>query len=118
LGGLLSLSHKPKSCDEVYCEQELGEYIQSLPEENKSKKMIMDMKNQLLQDYLSGDRVEKKNIPEYYKNKHGVENLYVYDHPGGYRSCYTLVGEGKVCPMILDLMTHEEYNKKFKYKKD
>jgi hypothetical protein len=79
----------------------------------------MNMKKQLKQDYLSGDRVEKKNIPAYYINKYGVENLYVYDHPGGFRSCYTLIGDGdSVNPYILDLMTHEQYIKKFRYKRD
>jgi len=45
-------------------------------------------------------------------------NPYRYDHPEGFRSCYTLVmceGLG-VCPLIIDLKTHTDYDKVFGYK--
>jgi hypothetical protein len=48
-------------------------------------------------------------------NRAGVNNLYHYDHPEGFRSCYTLVefeGFG-VCPLILDLKDHNEHARVF-----
>jgi hypothetical protein len=49
-----------------------------------------------------------------------VENLYRYEHPSGYQSCYTIVPipEHCGCPAILDILTHEEYNRLFGYKRD
>jgi hypothetical protein len=82
--------------------------------------MINDMKQQLLQDKFSGEQVTKDRIPRRYREEYGVENLYRYEYPGGYRSCYTIVPipEHGGCPAILDILTHEEYNRLFGYKRD
>jgi hypothetical protein len=72
------------------------------------------MKQVLLENMLAGERVEKRLIPKEYTDERGVNHLYRYSHPEGYRSCYIIV-EG--CPRILDLMDHNEYSRKFGYSK-
>ena len=46
-------------------------------------------------------------------------NLFRYAHPEGYRSCYRIFYEEEigVCPHILDLLSHEEYDGIFGYRK-
>jgi hypothetical protein len=39
--------------------------------------------------------------------------LYRYNHPEGYRSCYTIVNK---CPRILDILPHPVYDRIFRYK--
>jgi len=71
------------------------------------------MADALKENKFAGDLIKKSQIPNIYLVKFKVTNLYRYSHPEGYRSCYTIV---RWCPVILDLMSHPEYDKVFKYK--
>jgi len=76
------------------------------------------MDDVLLENREAGERIQKNRIPPLYRDRCGVNNLYRYHHPEGHRSCYTLVyidGVG-VCPLILDILTHVEYERLFGYK--
>ncbi len=55
--------------------------------------------------------------PRYYIKKHKISNLYRYAHPESHQSTYTLVefSEYGVCPVVLDLMSHKEYERRFGY---
>lgn len=78
--------------------------------------------NKGLQDLLNnpetGDKIKKNIIPKFYFEHYEVNNLYRYDHPEGFRSCYTLINKPNVgiCPLILDIMSHPEYDKRFGYR--
>jgi hypothetical protein len=102
----------------VFISKELSEYLDTLESDNKIKKWIDDMENILKENKLAGQSIPKKQIPKRYIDRYGVNNLFRYQHPEGYRSCYTLLNiEGVgVCPIILDIMTHKEYNIVFGYK--
>ena len=71
------------------------------------------MKVVLTEHKFAGELIKKAQIPSYYIEKFGVNNLYRYDHPEGYRSCYTVVNG---CPYILDIMAHAEYDLRFGYR--
>ena len=73
----------------------------------------------LLENMFAGNLIVKKKIPAYYIERYGVNNLYRYRHPEGHRSCYTIFNrEGiGVCPTILDLISHSEYERRFGYRK-
>jgi hypothetical protein len=94
--------------------KELNDLLQTLGPNHKFSKWIEDMKNVLKEHVFSGEQVKKNQIPKYYIDKHGVNNLYRYRHPEGYRSCYTVV-KGYT-PRILDILSHPEYEKNFGYK--
>ena len=102
----------------VFISKELSEYLDTLESDNKIIKWIDDMGNILKENKLAGQSIPKKQIPKVYIDRYGVNNLFRYQHPEGYRSCYTLLNvEGVgVCPIILDIMTHKEYNRLFGYK--
>jgi hypothetical protein len=110
------MTRKPSPA--VYLDQELEQSLKNLDSNHKFNKWIADMKSVLKENMLAGECIRKKQIPKYYVQRYGVNNLYHYDHPKGHRSCYTLTEHNNlgVCPLILDLKTHPEYSEIFGYR--
>ena len=73
------------------------------------------MEDVLKENMFAGEAILKSQIPQWYKDRYGVNNLYRYQHPEGCRSCYTLLNvDGlRVCPFVLDFLTHVEYDRVF-----
>lgn len=113
-----SMSPERKPAPQVFVSPELFDLLKHLESDHKFAKWVNEMKDALLFNMLSGDSIQKRRIPKYYRERYGVNNLFRYEHPEGYRSCYTLVNiEGVgVCPIILDLLSHPEYDRIFGYK--
>ena len=107
----LGMTRRPSPA--IFLSEELSSLLQALGTDHKFSKWIRDMKLVLKEHMFSGELIKKNQIPQYYIDKHGVNNLYRYRHPEGYRSCYTIVNG---CPYILDIMSHSEYDKIFGYK--
>jgi hypothetical protein len=66
-----------------------------------------------------GDPIAKNLIPEEYKTKYGVTNLFRVELPKFWRMLYTLADgetEVEIIAFVLDLVDHKEYNRKFGYK--
>jgi len=66
-----------------------------------------------------GNPIAKKLIPQDYKDKYGVSNLFKVELPNFWRMLYTLTdGESKIeiIAFILDVIDHSTYDKKFGYK--
>ena len=96
----------------VYLSKELATTIKCLGTDHKVAKWINSMADVLKENKFAGELIKKSQIPRLYVKKYHVNNLYRYGHPEGFRSCYTIAEE---CPHILDLMSHPEYDKIFKY---
>ena len=63
--------------------------------------------------------IAKKLIPQEYKDKYNVSNLFRVELPNFWRMLYTLTdGESKIeiIAFVLDVIDHPNYNKKFGYK--
>jgi len=97
---------------QVFLSQELNSRLENLEPGHKFVKWINDMVDVLEENKFAGELIKKSQIPRLYIKQYGVNNLYRYSHPEGYRSCYTILNE---CPHILDLMSHPEYDKVFRY---
>jgi len=112
------MSSEQKPAPQVFVSEELSLLLKNLGSDHKFVKWINEMKDKLLFNMLSGDSIQKRRIPKYYRVRYGVNNLFRFEHPEGYRSCYTLVSiEGVgVCPIILDLLSHPEYDRMFGYR--
>src|SRR5438093_9916194 len=52
------------------------------------------MKRVLKENAFAGDKIQKERIPSVCVRKHGIHNLYRYEHPEGYRSCCTCLNDG------------------------
>lgn len=99
----------------VYHSHSLDAYLYTLEKGDPVLKFVGDMDAVLMENMFAGNQVQKSRIPGHYIVEYGVNNLYRYRHPAGYRSAYTIVnvdGIG-VCPMVLDIHTHAEYERIF-----
>ncbi len=75
---------------------------------------ITAKKSILKQNPFYGDNIQKNLIPKQYN----VGNLWRVELPGFWRMLYTIKGdEIEIICFILDIIDHEKYNKKFKYKR-
>jgi len=102
----------------VHLSEELESFLKDFDSNHKFNRWIADMKSVLKENMFAGDCIPKRQIPNHYKRRYRINNLYCYRHPEGFRSCYSLLlyeGLG-VCPLILDLKTHSEYDKIFGYR--
>jgi len=112
------MTRKPSPA--VFRSEELDLFLKGkMDPDDKFLKWIEDMEKVLKENIFAGDQVKKDRIPYYYIRRYGVNNLFRYDHPEGYRSCYVVsyVDGIGVCPTILDILSHDQYNKIFGYKK-
>lgn len=65
-----------------------------------------------------GIHIPKNKTPPIYIKKYDVNNLWKVNLVGAWRMIYTIKGsEVDIIALILDLMNHKDYNKKFGYKK-
>jgi hypothetical protein len=104
-------------CDEVRFSKELQVRFDALPQTDKMRTWLTDMKAILKENMLAGERVAKDKIPKVYLVKYGVHNLYHYCHPEYYRSSYTILSnEKKGIPLVIDFISHGEYSKLFGYR--
>jgi hypothetical protein len=64
-----------------------------------------------------GDAISKKLIPKKYIANYGISNLFRIELPQFWRMLYTITNDGAgVMVVILDILDHKKYNKKFGYK--
>jgi len=67
-----------------------------------------------------GNPIAKNLIPQKYKTKYGITNLFRVKLPKYWRMLYSLVDgetEIEIIAFVLDVIDHKEYDKKFGYKK-
>ncbi|MCK4522376.1 MAG: hypothetical protein KAU20_07425 [Nanoarchaeota archaeon] len=65
-----------------------------------------------------GDNAKKKLIPKYYIKKYGVENLFIANLPLYWRMIYTIESNKiEIILFVLDIFNHNDYNKRFNFKK-
>ena len=65
-----------------------------------------------------GENARKDLIPKEYRQKYDVGNLFIVDLPDYWRMIYTLESdEIEIIAFVLDIIDHDKYNKKFKFRK-
>lgn len=66
------------------------------------------------------DKVAKNLIPVEYIIKYNADNLFRVELPAFWRMLYTLMNDEQeifIIAFVVDIIDHDEYNKKFGYKK-
>ena len=88
----------------------------SKTEDQKLYKWICRAFEDLEENAFCGIRVQKRLIPRVYIKKYGIDNLWKYDLPKGWRLLYS-VANSEVCiiSIILEWMDHKDYERRFKY---
>jgi len=85
-------------------------------EDRKLHKFIERAIQDLKRDPTIGTRVPKRLIPKEYSQKFSINNLWKYNLPGAWRLLYTLKGNDvEIISIILEWLSHPEYEKLFKY---
>lgn len=65
-----------------------------------------------------GIHIPKNKIPKEYVIKYDVNNLWKVNLSGAWRMIYTIRGsEVEIVSLILDILNHRDYEKKFGYRK-
>jgi hypothetical protein len=66
-----------------------------------------------------GNPIEKSKIPQSYKEKYEITNLFRIELTNFWRMDYTLKNnEIEIIAFVLNIMDHDKYNKIYKYKKN
>jgi len=67
-------------------------------------------------NHMIGIAIPKKLMPKEYIRKYGIDNLWKYDLPKGWRLLYTVQGNSvNIVSIIVEWMDHKNYERRFKY---
>lgn len=104
----------------IYAEEKLKKSLESLKnsktEDRKLYKWINRAIDDLEENAFCGIQIRKRLIPKIYIERYGIDNLWKYDLPKGWRLIYSVVnGEVKILSIILEWMSHKDYEKRFRY---
>ena len=103
-----------------FAEEKIKKALKKLKTSKTEDKKLFIWINRALDDLeenaFCGRQVQKKLIPRIYIQKYGIDNLWKYDLPSGWRLLYS-VADGKivVIAIIIEWMTHKDYEKRFQY---
>lgn len=71
----------------------------------------------LEENAFCGTQIQKKLIPESYMKNYGVDNLWKYNLPKGWRLLYSVRrDEIVVISIILEWLPHKKYERRFGYR--
>ncbi len=99
-----------------FIEQDQEDYFLSLPDNHPIKKGILKAITKLKENSFCGERIEKRLIPRDYIQKYGIDNLWWYPLPDGWRLVYSIAtNDSNVVAIIIEYFSHKDYERKFKY---
>jgi len=100
--------------------QTVGEEISNGVKKSEHQTLLNSIKQKtefLKQNPEYGTHIEKKKIPKEYIEKFDAENLWKVDLSGYWRMIYTIRGsEVEILTVVLDIIDHKRYDKKFGYR--
>ena len=101
----------------VFISDELEKNFNILKDNDPIKKGIIRAIMDLKQNAFSGTQIPKRLFPKLYIQKYGINNLWKYDLPNGWRLLYTITPENEVelISAILEWFDHKNYERKFNY---
>lgn len=86
-----------------------------LPDGN-IKTAVQEVIDNLKKDHNIGEHIKKRDIPRYYIKKHNIPVLYLVDLPQWWRLTYSIMEfevKNELSCLMLELMNHDQYNKRF-----
>ena len=64
-----------------FIDKELEKIFNEMSNEDPIKKALIRAFQEIKKDYQAGEYIPKKDIPESYLKRHGINNIRVYDLP-------------------------------------
>ena len=101
----------------VFADDKLEKAFDSLTEDDWLKKAIKRAILDLKENSACGRRIKKEQIPKEYIQKYGIDNLWWYPLPNGWRLLYSTIGQSEIeiLAVIIDYCDHKNYERKFNY---
>jgi len=104
----------------AFAEEKLKKEFGKLESGKFEEKQLYEFINRAIEDLkknpFCGIRMSKKLTPEHYIKKYGVNEIWKYDLPRGWRLIYTISGDSvTILSMILEWFNHKDYEKRFNY---
>ena len=105
----------------VFADEKLKEAFERL-KNSPSEKRLYDNLMRAFDDIEKAPNafihIKQKLIPREYATKYGIDNLWKYDLPNGWRLLYSLANdEIEIIAIILDWLDHKNYERKLGYRK-
>ena len=103
--------------------EEVYKKLNTEAENNKQSRMLLRAVNNKIEliklNVHYGNPIAKNLIPEEYKQRYSVTNLFRVELPAFWRMLYTLTNNEKVeiIAFVLDIIDHPTYDDKFGYKR-
>ncbi|MBI5228601.1 hypothetical protein HY991_00715 [Candidatus Micrarchaeota archaeon] len=104
--------------------EEVYKYLNEKAPSSKLERSILNAVNKKVElikaNIHYGEPISKDKIPLEFKQKYGVTNLFRVELPQFWRMLYTLTdgeSEIEIIAFILEISSHEDYDKLFGYKK-
>ena len=101
----------------VFISDELEKDFYALKEDDPLRKAITKAITDLRDNAFAGIQVPKRLFPKEYIRKYGINNLWKYDLPKGWRLLYTIAPDNEVelISAILEWFPHKEYERRMGY---
>ena len=99
----------------------VGQQIKEGKETTEEIQLLRSIKQKI--DFIKanpfyGDNIPKNLIPREYEIKYDAKNLWRAEIGNYWRMLYTIKGDQvEIICFVLDIVSHEKYNKKFRYRK-
>lgn len=106
-----------KPSEVVFAEDKLEKAYEKLNESDDLKKNIKSAINNIEQNAFAGEQIPKRLMPKEYIKKYGINNLWKYNLPDGWRLIYALFPQNKVeiLSVIIEWFNHKAYERRFHY---
>lgn len=102
-----------------FISEKLRDEVRNLKKGDDSERKLYELINKAFHDiennFFSCIKIPQKLWPKSYR-KYGASNLWKYDLPNGWRLVFFIeADEIKVVAIILEWLSHKEYEKRFNY---
>ena len=89
----------------------------SLTDNDPTKKALIKAIRDIKENCYCGRNVKKKLIPKKLVEKHGINNLWIYNLPSAWRLLYSLTNSGEIelIAVVLDWISHKDYERLFSF---
>jgi len=101
----------------AFADDNLQKQFESLGEGEELKEYLKRAVKDLQENAFCGVQIPKRLIPAIYTKKYGIDNLWKYDLPDGWRLIYSVVPQNKIeiLSLIIEWFDHKSYEKRFNY---
>jgi len=101
----------------IFADEKIEKEFYKLDENDEIKDYLKRAIRDIQINAYCGIQLPKRLIPKIYIQKYGINNLWKYDLPDGWRLIYSVTTPNKVeiLAMILEWFDHPRYERRFHY---